>query len=218
MLARNYRLSKSPLSACVAVMSMLIAHVACSAEAVEPSFEVTPFYGYQGGGAFNRQVTAIGNEVTYGKATLNSSGVAAVAINWRASEPGTQYELFYSRQSSDTNEVMPTNMKVQYLHIGGTTLVGDAQSRVVPFAVGGVGATRLSPDMSAASEVTRFSLNLGGGVRIPLAQHVRLRFEARGYLTWLGSNDAMFCSGCTLLPKSKTLFQYAALGGVSVSF
>jgi hypothetical protein len=218
MLGHHYALSKSLLSACVALTSMLVAQVACSAEAVEPSFEVTPFYGYQGGGVFNRAITATNGDISYDKATLNSSGVAAVAINWRAGEPGTQYELFYSHQSSDTKEVIPTNMKVEYLHIGGTTIIGEAESRVVPFAVGGIGATRLSPDSAGANNVTRASLNLGGGVRIPLAPHVRLRFEARGYLTWLGSNDGMFCSGCTLLPKSKTLFQYSALGGVSVSF
>jgi opacity protein-like surface antigen len=220
MLGRNDGLSKSLLSACVALTSMLVAQVACSAEAVEPRLEVTPFYGYQGGGVFNRKVTATSGDVTNDKATLNSSGVAAVAINWRAnSEPGTQYELFYSRQSSDTKETIPTNMKVEYLHIGGTTIIGDAESRFVPFAVGGIGATRLSPDSAGgANKVTRASFNLGGGLRIPLAPHVRLRFEARGYLTWLGDNDGMFCSGCTLLPKSKTLFQYSALGGVSVSF
>jgi len=211
--------AKSLLAACALFASMLAVSAAHSAESREPSFEVTPFYGYQGGGLLSHRDVDVSNQVIFGKATLDSSGVAAVAINWRATEPGTQYELFYSRQSSDTDELIPTKLKVEYLHIGGTTLIGDAESGVVPFAVGGVGATRLNPDAGGLKQVTRWSLNLGGGVRIPVAQHVRLRFEARGYLTWLGDNQDQFCNGtCTLAPKNKTFFQYAALGGVSVSF
>jgi hypothetical protein len=178
----------------------------------EPRFEVTPLFGFHDGGRFK-------DGITDDTIKLNSAGTAAVAINWRAGEPGTQYELFYSRQSTDTDEVLPTKLKVEYLQIGGTTIVGEAESRVVPFAVGGIGATRFSPGLSSMSQETRWSFNLGGGVRVPLAKHVRLRFEARGYLTWLGGDASLFCdSGCTLVAKGKTFFQYAALGGVSVNF
>jgi opacity protein-like surface antigen len=203
-------MSKSWCAAWLAVAFVGVSSAAWSAD--EPRFEVTPMFGYHAGGEFKDSAT----DTTI---KLNDAGTAAVAINWRAGEPGTQYELFYTRQSTDTDDAVPTKLKVEYLHVGGTTLVGDAEDRVTPFAVGGVGVTRFSPSLSTMSKETRWSLNLGGGVRVPLTKHVRLRFEARGYLTWLGGNADLFCDGgCTLVAKSKTFFQYAALGGVSVSF
>jgi opacity protein-like surface antigen len=210
MTGRTHWLTKSLLSACAAAAAMLAANVAFAAN--EPRFEVTPFYGYQDGGSFK-------NGGTDDKVKLNGDGAAAFAFNWRASEPGTQYELFYTRQSTDSDEAVPTKLKVEYLHIGGTTIIGEAESRVIPFAVGGIGATRLSPGLDSLNSKTRWSLNLGGGVRVPLTPHVRLRFEARGYMTWLGNDANLFCdAGCTLVARSKSFFQYAALGGVSVSF
>lgn len=210
MLRLDHWMSKSWGAVWLAAAVVVASPAARSAE--EPRFEVTPMFGYHAGGQFK-------DSATNATIKLNEAGTAAVAINWRAAESGTQYELFYTHQSTDTDEAAPTKLKVEYLHVGGTTLVGDAEDRVTPFAVGGIGATRFSPGLSTMSKETRWSLNLGGGVRVPLTKHVRLRFEARGYLTWLGGNADLFCDGgCTLVAKSKALFQYAALGGVSVSF
>ncbi|MGC3982929.1 MAG: outer membrane beta-barrel protein [Steroidobacteraceae bacterium] len=203
------RLSQSLL----ATLAMGFAVTAsAAAPAYEPAFEITPFAGYQAGGRF----LDLSNDQGV---SLNSSGSAALAINWRAADPGSQYELLYSRQATDVDSATPLDVKVEYLQLGGTTPLGDLGARVLPFAAGGFGATRITPDAAALSQETRWSFNLGGGVRIKVAPHVRLRFEARGYLTWLGGSDNLFCSGgCVIAGKSKTLFQYQALGGVSVGF
>ena len=178
--------------------------------AAEPSLEITPFVGYRMGGQFK--------DGTGAKLDLNDHSSVALAFNWRAAEPGSQYELLYSRQATQTEGNTPIPFKVEYLHIGGTTPLGELNGRVVPFAAGGIGAARFSPGAGLSQE-TRWSMNLGGGVRIPLAKQVRLRFEARGHLTWLGSNPELFCTGpCAVTGKRSTFFQYEALGGVSVSF
>ncbi|MGE0115584.1 MAG: outer membrane beta-barrel protein [Steroidobacteraceae bacterium] len=180
--------------------------------AAEPVFEVTPFAGYRAGGQFRDAGSGDALDLSDG------SGVA-LALNWRASEPGTQYELLYSRQSTDTGGATPVDLKIEYLQLGGTTVIGEDTGRVVPFAAGGIGAARFTPSPVGLSQETRWSFNLGGGVRIPLARHVRLRFEARGYLTWLGGNANLFCDGgCTIVAKGKSFFQYEALGGVSIGF
>lgn len=182
-----------------------------TAATTEPTIELTPFIGYHAGGQFK--------DSNAGNVSVNASSSAAFAFNWPATESGTQYELFYSRQSTDVGNGAAIKLKTEYLQIGGTTVIGEPMSRVVPFAVGGVGATRFSPDAAAYSQETRWSFNLGGGVRVPISQHVRLRFEARGYLTWLGGNANLFCdSGCTLVAKGKSFLQYEALAGVSVGF
>lgn len=192
--------------------SLCLGGWAIEVAAADPVFEVTPLAGYRAGGQFRGGSDG---------ATLNLSdrGSAALAINWRASEPGTQYELFYSRQSTDTGGGAPVDMKIEYLQLGGTTVIGEDAGRVVPFAAGGIGAARFSPGLAGLSRETRWSFNLGGGVRVPLTKQVRLRFEARAYLTWLEGDANLFCDGgCAIVAKSKTFFQYEALGGVSVGF
>jgi len=186
-------------------------------DVVEPSVEITPFIAYRGGGGFR-------DGTTNQDLNLSSKAGFGFALNWAATEPGTQYELLYSRQHTDTGGSAPIDITIQYLQIGGTAVIGDASSHVIPFAAGGLGAARFSPDPSSLSTETRFAFNLGGGVHIPLANHVRLRLEARGYLTWLNGNSDLFCSsssstaGCVLQARGQTFFQYEALGGVSIGF
>ncbi len=190
---------------------LLAAMTVTTAGAAEPAFEITPFGTYRDGGRFLDGAGA-------GLDLAGSAG-GALALNWRAAEQGAQYELLYSRQSTETDAAALLEMDVEYLHIGGTTVIGELGSRVEPFAAGGVGATRLTPDAASLGRETRWSVNLGGGVRIPLAAHVRLRLEARGYLTWLGSDPDVFCAGgCAIVARSKTFFQYEALAGVSIGF
>lgn len=189
---------------------LILGLVSGIAVAAEPAIEITPMLGYSAGGKFK--------DANDNTTDLKGKTAAALAFNWRASEPGTQYELFYGRQATNTKGTSPVDMKVEYLQIGGTTLVGEADMRVLPFAVGGIGATRFTPGAGLDDKI-RWSLSLGGGVRVPLTQHVRLRFEARGHLTWMGNHEDLFCAGgCQLNAKGKTFFQYEALGGVSVSF
>ncbi len=189
----------------------LITPISGTARAAEPAFAITPMAGYRAGGKFLDGASA--------PLDVQAASSLALAFNWRASEPGAQYELLYSRQSSKTDSATPVDLKFEYLQLGGTTVVGDPLGRAIPFAAGGLGATRVSPADAALSNETRWSVNLGGGVRVPVANHVQLRFEARGYLTWIGGSSSLFCdSGCAIAAKGNTFFQYEALGGVSISF
>ncbi len=195
----------------VARLVVLLAALAGAANAAAPRFEITPFAAYRDGGQFQD-----GNGTAL---DLRGSLGGALAIDWRAGWQDAQYELFYSRQSTETAAVVPVHMNIEYLHIGGTTRFGELDSPVEPFAVGGIGLTWLTPETALLHSETRASLNVGGGVRIPLATHVRLRLEARGYLTWMGGNAALFCSGgCILTVKGNAFFQYEVLAGVSVGF
>jgi hypothetical protein len=88
---------------------LLAAMVASAASAAEHSFEITPFAAYRDGGQF----------MDGGGAGLDLTGSAggALALNWRAAEQGAQYELLYSRQSTETDAVTPLDMDIEYLHI-----------------------------------------------------------------------------------------------------
>lgn len=202
---------RSRLPQVARLIVLLTALVTGRVNAAEPRFEITPFAGYRDGGQF-QGVNDTGLDL------LGSLG-GALAINWRAGWQGAQYELFYSRQRTETNSIVPLGMRIEYLHVGGTTLIGELDSQVEPFAAGGIGVSLMTPDAALPDRETRWSLSLGGGVRIPLTAHVRLRLEARGYLTWLGGSAAVFCAGgCLITAKSEAFFQYEALAGVSIGF
>jgi len=188
-----------------------------AAQGAEPRFEITPFFTHRNGGGFQ---DAAGQEFNL----LGKSG-AAGAISWAASASDAQYELLFSKQSTLTDSTSPSAMRIEYLQLGGTTLLGDATAHVVPFAAGGIGAARFTPSIAGLTQETRWAFSLGGGVRIPIVKHVRLRIEARGYLTWLNGSSSLFCSStststtpCAIRAKGQTLFQYDVLGGVSFGF
>jgi opacity protein-like surface antigen len=185
-------------------------------------WEVTPFVGYRMGGDFDLESV---NGGFAGDADLKNHGSFAVAVNLLL-DPTSAYELFYSRQETSLKEnspLAPFDLDVEYLHLGGT-LVLNEELPVIPYMAGGLGLTRLSPQTGDASEDTRFSVSLAGGLRLPITDRFSARLEARGYLTFVNSDSEFFCASgsfggvCAVRVKSDTLFQYELLAGASFAF
>jgi opacity protein-like surface antigen len=182
--------------------------------------EVAPFAGYRMGGSFT--LTDTGQHVD-----LNDHGSFALALDL-AGGPDTQYELFYGRQSTTLTGgagFTPTDIRVEYLHIGGTEMLDVDRWPVRPYLVGGLGLTRLSPSISAqGSESTRFSLSLGAGLRAPLTRSFSLRLEARGFATLVDTNGAFFCRSdqagllCRVHARGSVFMQYEMLVGAAYAF
>jgi len=181
----------------------------------ENNFEVTPFAGYMGGGRFkdpgNDSDRDIESDVNYG-----------VFLGMNADGPDRQYELLYARQGTSIEGATPIDMTVQYLQIGGSVSFTDVQP-VVPFFGVTVGATQFSPDGGLDDE-TRFSFTVGGGVKVPITEHIGLRFDARAFVTVMNSDSAFFCrsvsgdAACRIKVDSSTLVQYSAMLGVIAAF
>jgi len=206
---------KSLLPITVVLVSVTARAETFSAEPLQ--FSVSPFVGYRVGGDF--RVNDTGQRVS-----LADHASFALAVDVRADE-GSQYELFYSRQSTDLrgDGTLLGGTVVEYLHIGGTVdLVDD--SRIKPYVGGGVGVTRLSPGLASGSDDTRFSVSLSLGLQAPLTQHLALRLETRGYFTPLNTNTAVFCRSdqggalCQLRARGTSFFQGDFLAGVAYSF
>jgi opacity protein-like surface antigen len=180
-------------------------------------FEVSPFIGYRVGGSF--RLIGTGQHIE-----LDDHGSFALALDARADE-STQYELFYGRQSTvlRANALAPASIDVEYLHIGGTVALDEAQ-RVKPYLAGGLGITRFSPDPALGHEDTRFSVSLALGVRVPVSRHFSLRLEGRGLLTPVNTDSALFCrsdqSGalCQVRVRGSSFFQFDFLAGAAYSF
>jgi opacity protein-like surface antigen len=186
-----------------------------------PRFEVTPFVGYRLGGDFDVDVGAD----TTQNADLDDHGSFAIAFNVRRDEE-SQYELFYSRQETNLepdSPLGPLGINVEYLHIGGTLDV-DQDAVLKPYVVGTLGVTRLSPEPGRVSDNTRFSVSLGGGVRVPVSGHFSFRLEARGFLTFVNTDSSFFCSSgssggfCAIRGSGSTFVQYELLAGAAFAF
>jgi opacity protein-like surface antigen len=201
-------------------VAALLAGAACTSGAFadEPSqFSISPFVGYRVGGGFRLNDT--GQHIS-----LTNHDAFALAVDMRADE-GSEYELFYSRQSSDLrgSGFAPAGTVVEYLHIGGIVWLAD-EDRIKPYFGGGLGATRLSPGLAPGSDDTRFSLSLSLGLRAPLTQHFSLRAEARGYFTPLNTDTGLFCRSdqggavCQVRARGSSLFQGDFLAGVTYAF
>lgn len=181
------------------------------------TLEITPYFGYRFGGTFkladaDTQVD-VKSHISY-----------AVALDLSTNE-AAQYELFYSRQSTTVSgqSLTPSDMVIEYLHVGGTVPLVDSQ-RFLPYFIGTVGVTRFSPDSPAGRNSAHFSASLGAGLRVPFNSHFSLRLEARGFATILDSNSAVFCrsdeSGgvCRIHERGSAFIQGDVLAGVAYTF
>jgi opacity protein-like surface antigen len=181
-------------------------------------FEIAPFAGYRGGGRFDVRNSKQNIDV-------DPDNSMSLVLGWKIS-PGEQYELLYSRQESslESNSPFgPVDLNIEYLQIGGSVITND-ERRVLPYITGGLGVTRFSPDMPSVNDEVHFSLNFGGGLRMPFNDHFSLRLEARGYVTFVDTNTAIFCvSGsngglCNVRGRGNAFFQYDAMLGAAFTF
>jgi hypothetical protein len=74
-----------------------------------------------------------------------------------------------------------TDMDVTYAHIG--LLAQFGRREVTPYFVVSGGLTRLDPSLPGVGASDRFSLSLGGGVKLFVLPFLGIRLEARGFWT-----------------------------------
>ena len=182
-----------------------------------PGFEVAALGGFSLGGSFRLDNT--GQRLDAG-----DRGSLALALDAQA-DAGSQYEVYYSRESTTLraeSAFAPMGVTVEYLHVGGT-LVLDDSSRLKPYLLGGLGITRFSPP-APGLEDTRFSASLGLGLRVPITRQLSLRLEARGLVTLISADTALFCRSdqtgllCQIHAHGSTFLQGEALAGVAYAF
>jgi hypothetical protein len=161
----------------------------CISQGTAADIEFIPFIGHRFGGGLER----LDSEETLDLESANSWGV----IWGRSASHNSRYELLYSQQETNLADTTDPNdafdLRVHYLMLGGT--VDVTQHRFTPFLSGGVGMTHLSPAGYGLDDETRFSLNLGGGLKWYPTESLGLRFEVRGYGTVSDGSGSLFCQG-----------------------
>ena len=188
---------------------------------IDWSWEVTPFVGYRMGGDFDLEGSSSASKVD-----LDDHGSFGFAVNLFPGNKSESYELFYSRQEASVaknSPLAPFDLNVEYLHIGGTLAVND-ELPIKPYLVGGLGLTRFSPQTGGGGDDSRFSLSLGGGLKLPVSKHFGVRLEARGYVTFVNSDSAFLCVSdsqggtCAVRVKGDAFIQYELLAGAAFAF
>jgi len=182
--------------------------------------EITPLLGYRAGGEFI-------DEANSQKRTVDSSSTFGLILSY-PDKSGTNYELYYSHQSSDLNSVsfasttttgnVNVPLTIDYLHIGGTTPISNSE-KLETFVSGGLGFTYLSPDFEDLQSDLRASFSIGIGLKLPLSERIAFRIETRALATLYNNNSAIFCSGgCTLKVNGNFLLQTEVFAGIAVKF
>jgi len=184
------------------------------------SVEVTPLFGFRGGGDFIDQTT---NK----QHTVVASNTYGVIVGFPY-EYGKSIEVYYSHQASDLKSVnvsipSPTGntdipLTIDYLHIGGTAPITDEEN-LKTFVSGGLGFTYLSPDFPDSQSDLRASFSIGVGLKWPISERIALRLETRGLATLFNNNSAIFCNGgCSLKVSGNLFFQAEVFAGLAIRF
>lgn len=145
-------------------------------------FELTPYAGWRFDGEFNVDSDFLDER----DVRVDEGGSFGVIFDVPLT-PNWQLEFIANRQNSEfivdaglfTPEESLGDVTVDLVNAGILYQWGPGQ--VQGFFSGGLGIARIEPDRNDVEAESRFSGNLGGGVKIFFAENVGVRFEGRGY-------------------------------------
>ncbi len=186
-----------------------------------PHVEIMPFAGYRVGGSFyfdrglaTQHSLDLGDDAAW--------GVDVGLYRDRASF----YELLYSQQDARIDTIGTTigslKLRTEYAHIGGTLLFPD-QNWFVPYLSMTIGATKFDPHSASLVAETDFSMSLGGGLRLPINEHLAVSLGVRGYLTFIDPSSQIFCGGsgslnCLFRISATSFYQFEGQLGFVMRF
>jgi len=197
----------------------VLSFAAVTARADEPAlFQAGLHGGYRLGGSLEDQETGSDRD-------LEDDSSFAVSLELRYAKGDDRfYQLWYSRQATAVDDGAERfDADVEYLHVGGTLPFGGWE-RAQPYFAAGIGATRFSASGPDTEDRTEFSGSAALGLEIPLGKNAAIRLEARGYLTAVDTDSALFCrvddgeGVCRIVAGGSTIFQAEGLAGILVRF
>jgi opacity protein-like surface antigen len=191
-------------------------------EIIEPgTVQLTGLYGIQFGGSL---------DLEQGSIDVDSAQAWTVQAGLRVQEDGFAY-VSYTRQSTsasfDSSTGTPPSGRFD-LDIGNLLVGGELdlpmRKHLVPFIALGIGATHFTPVDTGGRTDWFFSFMAGGGIKIPIVEHVGLRGQVRYLGTVINSDASWFCASsggatCAVSLNDTTVFsQGDVTGGLYVSF
>lgn len=211
--------------AAAAPAAILLAALAAAAPARGQSVELTPYAGYRFGGDFEVRGSFADFDFETGLEIDDGSSYGLILdIGLTAN---VQLELLWGRQESqllaDPGFLDPTEpiLDLDLDHYHGGVLFQWGRGQVKPFLDFTLGATRFSPTSGLFDDETRFSVGLGGGVKVLLSEHLGVRFDGRYISTLIHEDDELFCDPfgfCFEESVSEYMEQGEVRGGLIILF
>lgn len=204
----------------IAAIFILLFATQSSAQNESFKYELTPFAAYRMGGSFDEKDGS-------GRIDINDSSAAGFLLNIEA-KPNGQYELLYSKQSTNARTQGffandPTiDLDVEYFQFGGTLLFdGDS---IRPFIALTLGVSQFDPGLPDTASESFFSASFGGGLQLRARERLGIRLEGRVFTSFIDDDSAIFCSsvngagGCLIRVDARMLSQWEARAGLVFRF
>jgi len=153
---------------------------------------------------------------------LDEGGSWAVTLNTDYNNnPNQKIGLYYSQHDSRFDAVAGLAnpaLDVSFLHFIGTNIYPQGD-RLSWFVTAGLGAAFYRPEDATLEDVTRFSMQIGAGANVRLAERLSLQLDVRWLPTFFNSNTSIFCSGgCAISVSSDMFSQFQLNAGVLLRF
>ncbi len=187
--------------------------------------EITPVAGYRFGGTFTAG-NSTGPQGNFGTYEVDDAASFGVHLGFRVSRDG-EVEALYSRQNTRLatgglfTGTPVFDLALESWQAGGNYLFEEEDARVRPYIGMGLGFTRLLPGPGGLSNETRFSASFAAGAKVWLGRRLGLRFEARGFFTFLGGSRESFChtgEGCQIHAEGDVISQGDFNAGLVLRF
>jgi len=172
----------------------------------QPRVEIAPFVGYRFGGSVGDTSSA----ARYGIDGARSEGVTiSVPVYSRRA-----VELLFSRQDTGVDVAgFPGTTRydliIEHWMVGSVGEFPGERGHVRPFVAGYLGLTKIRSGNSSTPSNSYASAALGGGVKLDLATHVCVRFDARAYAIFARGGAGAICGpgGCAAAFTGSAMFQ-----------
>jgi len=184
--------------------------------------EITHFVGYQFGGRIR---------FYEGELRVKDNANFGVALSTEI-RPNVQFEVSWSQMKTSANfrpnydyEYLSGSfdVNVNYFQAGGIWEMDKGKLR--PYGLFSLGATWFDAKKSSIEDAWRFSIALGGGLKIWLSDHIGIRLQGRLLLPMYFSGAGLFCgigtggSGCGVsVGTGSTIVQGDFTGGLIFAF
>lgn len=169
-----------------AVVMILLAHSPARAQ----SWEASGLFGFTPSAALEQRASELSDADIGGAFTWGLQGARFFTPSLGAEVLWTQQASAFEVGTSDGKTDLFT-MTVRQLHGNVVYRLGRTDATWQPFVFGGLGATFFTAD-TVASE-TKFSLDVGGGVKIFLSRMVGAGVRVRYKPTFLNDASSTFC-------------------------
>jgi opacity protein-like surface antigen len=157
-----------------------------------PKPDLTLTAGYRWGGTLYREQTGfrddydVASSAAYGAILGVPIGLGEMKLELSANHQATHLEV--GGELFNPNEPI-ADFDVTYFQAGLRIPLTNA-GPVQPFVSLGLGVANLDINTPGLSNETRFAMSGGIGAKVPLNDHLAVRFEARGYFASLSDSDS----------------------------